>query len=103
MVTPEYHIFLDVPAYASPARTVDFTNLPPTVSFVGSIEPFHNETVTYMKRLQESGVPVKFKVFEGAFHAFDIVCRKTSVAKEATAFLMEAFEYAVKHYFAEQP
>ncbi len=93
----------DVPAYAAPARANDYHNLPPAVSFVGSVEPFRDEAVTYMERLREQWIPVKFKVFEGAFHAFDILSRNSTIGKEATAFLMEAFSYAVKHYFAEQP
>lgn len=93
----------DVPLYAAPARNTDFSGLPPAVSFVGSVEPFCDETVIYMERLKEQGISVKFKVFEGAFHAFDILSRKSSLGKEATAFLMEGFHYAVKHYFAKQP
>lgn len=93
----------DVPSYAAPARNTDFSGLPPAVSFVGSVEPFRDETITYMERLKEQGIPVRFKVFGGAFHAFDILSRNSSIGKEATAFLMDGFEYAVKHHFAEQP
>lgn len=93
----------DVTPYAAPARANDYRNLPPAVSFVGSVEPFRDETIIYMEKLQEQGVPVKFKVFEGAFHAFDILARKSTIGMEAKSFLMEAFDYAVKHYFADQP
>ncbi len=34
----------DVPAYAAPARATDYSGLPPTCSFVGSVEPFLDET-----------------------------------------------------------
>ncbi|MDL2288194.1 alpha/beta hydrolase [Oscillospiraceae bacterium OttesenSCG-928-F05] len=92
-----------VPAYAAPARNTDFNGLPPALSFVGSVEPFRDEAIEYMKRLEAQGIPVGFKVFEGAFHAFDILAPGSSVGKEATAFLMEGFDYAAKHCFAEQP
>jgi acetyl esterase/lipase len=91
-----------VPASAAPARETDYTGLPPTFSFVGSIEPFRDETVVFMDRLQEAGIPVRFKVFDGCFHAFDQMCSKTAIAKQATAFLMESYEDAIKCYFAPQ-
>jgi len=93
----------DVPAYAAPARAEDLRNLPPACSFVGSIEPFRDETIAYLERLCASGTPVHYKVFEGCFHGFDIVCARSNVAKQATDFLMENFRYAIEHYFAEQP
>lgn len=93
----------DVPAYAAPARAENLCNLPPACSFVGSIEPFRDETIAYLEKLRASGVPVHYKVFDGCFHGFDIVCLRSGVAKEATDFLMDSFRYAVAHYFAEQP
>lgn len=91
-----------VPAYAAPARLSDFRGLPPAFTFVGSIEPFCDETVCYMEQLKAAGVSVRYKVFDGCYHAFDIIGSKSSPAKEATALLMENFRYAVKHYFAPQ-
>ncbi|MDR1530643.1 MAG: alpha/beta hydrolase [Clostridiales bacterium] len=76
--------------------------LPPACTFVGDIEPFYDETAAYAENLRKSGVPVHFKVFEGCFHAFDMVCPNTSVAKEAAELLESAFKYAVSNYFAEQ-
>jgi acetyl esterase/lipase len=90
---------VDVPCYAAPARSTDYSALPPTFTFVGDIEPFYDETVTYIENIRKSGVPVHFKVFEGCFHAFDMVCPKTNVAKEAAALLETTFKYAVTHYF----
>jgi acetyl esterase/lipase len=93
----------DIPVYAAPARAENLRGLPPTCSFVGSIEPFRDETVTYVEHLRASGVPVHFRIFDGCFHGFDIVCAKSSVAHEAADFLMDSFRYATKNYFSEQP
>jgi acetyl esterase/lipase len=93
----------DVPAYAAPARATDYSGLPPTCSFVGSVEPFCDETTAYIECLRKAGVSVGFKIFDGCFHAFDLVCGKSKVAEEATAFLLDNFKYATKHCFAEQP
>jgi len=93
----------NIPAYAAPARAETLANLPPACSFVGSLEPFRDETVAYMERLRASGTPVDFKVFEGCFHGFDVACRRTAIAKQAAAFMLAAFRHAVANYFAQQP
>jgi len=93
----------DVPAYAAPARCSDFTGLPPACSFVGSIEPFCDETVRYMENLRVAGIPAQYKVFDGCFHGFDIVAAKSKVAIEAMDLLETSFRYATEHYFAAQP
>jgi acetyl esterase/lipase len=92
----------DVSAYAAPAHTDDFNGLPPTCTYVGSIEPFCDETITYVENLRSHGIPVTFKVFDGCFHGFDIVCPKSKVAHEATEFLLDCFHYAVENYYAKQ-
>jgi acetyl esterase/lipase len=103
MYLGELYGSIDVPAYAAPARAGDYKNLPPTLTFVGSIEPFHSETVEYIRNLQQSGVPTHFKVFDGGFHAFDMVCPKAGISKEAAELIMTSFRYATRHYFAKQP
>jgi acetyl esterase/lipase len=92
----------EVPMYAAPGRAEDCSGLPPAFSFVGSVEPFHDETVAFMDNLTRSGVPVHFRVFDGCFHAFDQMCSETKTAGEAVDFLMESFAYAKENYFAPQ-
>ncbi|MBN1892103.1 MAG: alpha/beta hydrolase [Clostridiales bacterium] len=92
----------EVPAYAAPARLSDHRGLPPAFTFVGSIEPFRDETVDYMERLKEAGVPVNYKVFDGCFHAFDIFAKNSAPAIEARKRMTERLRYAAEHYFAEQ-
>lgn len=92
----------EVPKYAAPSREIDYSNLPPTCTFVGTLEPFHDETVAYIEKLKEAGVETHFKVFEGCYHAFDQTCPESKLAKEANKFLIDTFCYAVEYYFAEQ-
>lgn len=92
----------DVPIYAAPARAVDYSNLPPAVTFVGDIEPFRDETIQYVENLKKAGVPVDFEMFEGGYHGFDIINPKAEVSKKAISFFIHSFKYAVDHYFAEQ-
>ena len=80
----------DVPAWAAPARAEDFHGLPPTVTFVGDLEPFRDETIAYVDRLRNAGVPVRFEVFERCFHAFDVVHPRAAVSERARAFWTES-------------
>ncbi|MDY0010908.1 MAG: alpha/beta hydrolase [Candidatus Izemoplasmatales bacterium] len=77
-----------VSKYAAPARETDYTNLPPTITFVGSIEPFFDETVTYVENLKKAGIKVAFKLYEGCFHAFDVMVPWSKQAKDAKEFIL---------------
>lgn len=90
----------DVPPDAAPSRLTDLAGLPPAFTFVGSLEPFLDETVEYMERLKQAGVPAEYKVFEGCYHAFDMMCSGSEPAKEANALLLESFRRASEQYFA---
>lgn len=80
-----------IPAYASPTLNSDYTDFPPTISFVGDLEPFLDENINYIKALENAGVPTKFKIFENAFHAFETVAPKTTIGKAAHQFQINAF------------
>ena len=92
----------DIPYYAVPARATDYSNLPPTFSYVGDIEPFTAETQEMISRLESCGVKTFFKVYKGCYHGFDVLCPKSKVSKQAREFLRETFGYAIKNYFAPQ-
>ncbi|MDF7665854.1 alpha/beta hydrolase [Bifidobacterium sp. ESL0745] len=92
----------NIPAYAAPARAQDLSGLPPTLSYVGDIEPFHDETVTYMDRLAAAGAETRFRVFPGAFHVFDALVPHAKVSEDATQFLQDGFEYGIKNFLASQ-
>jgi len=93
----------DVPPYAAPARLDNCIGLPPAFTYVGSIEPFCNETVAYMEKLKAAGIDAEYHVFEGCFHGFDIVMPHSAPARQARALLMAAFDRAAKNCFAVQP
>ncbi|MCM3781356.1 alpha/beta hydrolase [Neobacillus mesonae] len=92
----------EVPPYAAAARAANFTNLPPTVTFVGDIEPFRDETIQYVEQLRKAGVPVHFELYTGCYHGFDTINPSAEVSKRATAFFIDTFKYAADHYYAEQ-
>lgn len=86
------HLKGDVPDYASPALRQDMNNLPPTISFVGDLEPFKDETIHFMNALEQAGVPTRFKLYNGAFHGFEILVPDASISKDANDFQLSAFE-----------
>ncbi|MCI4671791.1 MAG: alpha/beta hydrolase [Bacteroidia bacterium] len=82
----------EVPAYASPALNEDYSGFPPTISFVGDLEPFHDENLAYIDALKNAGIPVKFKVFKGGYHGFEVGSPETRMGKAANEFQLDAFE-----------
>jgi acetyl esterase/lipase len=88
----------DVSAYAAPARATDYRNLPPTVTFVGDLEPFRDETIEYVENLRKAGVRVDFQIFKGCYHAFQDLSPKAEISKKANSFFIESFKYAVENY-----
>ncbi len=92
----------DIPPYAAPARQTDYTDLPPAYTFVGDIEPFYCETLTYIENLKAAGVEASVDVYPNWFHAYDMFFPFKGVAKKAIAKFEEQFCYAAEHYFAPQ-
>ncbi|WP_217637278.1 alpha/beta hydrolase [Geodermatophilus telluris] len=93
----------DVPASAAPARATDLAGLPPTLTFVGDIEPFHDEVVDWCRRLEAAGVPVSLEVYRGAFHGFDLVAASAPISRKARAFLVDGFRDHLARHRAPQP
>ena len=92
----------EIPLYAAPARQTDYSNLPPAYTFVGDIEPFYCETLTYIEKLKAAGVEASVDVYPNWFHAYDMFFPFKPMAKKAIAKLEEQFCYAAEHYFAAQ-
>jgi acetyl esterase/lipase len=66
---------------AARARYDDLSGLPPVWIGVGTNDLFHDEDVTYARRLQQAGVACTLHVVPGAYHAFDSVEAKTAVSQ----------------------
>jgi len=90
----------DVPAYASPALNEDYSWFPPTISFVGDLEPFYDENIAYIESLKNANIPVKFKIFKGGYHAFEIGSPKTTMGQQWNNFQLDAFEEYFDMYIA---
>lgn len=92
----------EVPAYAAPARQTDYKGLPPAYTFVGDIEPFYCETLTYIENLRKAGIEAEADVYPKWFHSYDLFLPFLPKAKRAIAKFEERFQYAAEHYYAPQ-
>ena len=92
----------EVPAYASPSRQTDYSNLPPAYTFVGDIEPFYCETLTYIENLKKAGIEAKVDVYKDWFHAYDMYFPFKRIVKKAIKKFEKEYVYATKNYFKEQ-
>lgn len=88
--------------YASPARMKDYTNLPPCYTFVGDIEPFYDETITFVNKLLEAGVEAHVDVYPNFYHAYDMMKPKEPISKICADVFVDYFNYAKENYYAEQ-
>ena len=84
-----------VPPYASPSRAVDYSKLPPCYTYIEDGEPFYDETLTYVRKLQEAGVKASVDVFPGNIHGFDYI-PWSKKAKSAKRKLIQAAEMYMK-------
>ena len=71
-------------------------------TFVGDIEPFYCETLTYIDNLKSAGIEAKVDVYPNCFHAFDMLTPFRKVSKEAIAKFEKEYLNACEKYFAEQ-
>ena len=92
----------ETPVYAAPARLEDFAGLPPAYTYVGTVDPFYDETRHYFARLREAGIEARCDFYEGCYHAFDELNPDASIVQRCNDNLRDAFRYACRTYFAPQ-
>ncbi len=93
----------EIPVYAAVARAKNFSKLPPTITFVGELEPFRDETVAYVENLKKEGVPVAFKIFDGCYHAFEALYPNLEISRQAWAFLLDNYaDYVADYVYADR-
>jgi acetyl esterase/lipase len=90
---------LETPTYAAPSRATDYSKLPPTITFVGDLEPFRDETIEYVENLKKAGIPVEFELFKGCVHGFEQVAPDAEISKTAWKFLLDKYSDFVDQFF----
>jgi acetyl esterase/lipase len=71
----------NVPPLAAPARYDDLSGLPSAWIGVGTNDLFHDEDVSYARRLQQAGVATTLHVVPGAYHNFDSLDGKAAISQ----------------------
>lgn len=90
----------EVPIYAAPYRALDLRGMPPAYTHVGDLDPFLDETLDYMKRLQVAGVPAKYRVYPGAYHGYEAF--DCPLTRQTMSDWLAAYKEAIAQYFAPQ-
>ena len=89
--------------YAAAARDTDLVGLPPLYTFVSTGEPFYAETLAYVEALRAAGVRAEVDVYEGLYHAFDMLEPDLPESQQARERFCEHFERVASTCFAPQP
>lgn len=85
-----------VDSYASPSYAKDYTNLPPTYTFVGTLDLFRDEVIDFVQRLTIAHVPVEFHLYNGCTHGFDI--EDTAIGRHAKEQLLAVTKQYLERY-----
>ncbi len=88
-----------VPVYAAPARQTDYKNLPPAYTFICTDEPFYKETIDYISALKAADIDAKIDIYQGMYHAFDMLSPRKKTSRIAILNFEAAFIDAQKKYF----
>lgn len=73
----------DISPYAAPARATDLSGLPPCYSYVGGLDPHRDETIDYISRLAQAGVPTGFTLYSGGIHGFQLENPEAGISQHA--------------------
>ena len=91
-----------IPTYAAAARNSDYAELPPTITFVGTLEPFYRETQAYVRSLRDAGIEVRYAEFEDCFHAFDVIAQGTEIGAVALNFTFDSYAEFYDRFLNQQ-
>ncbi|WP_299787484.1 alpha/beta hydrolase [uncultured Shewanella sp.] len=75
--------------YCSPMGAADHSGLPPTFIYTAQYDPLCDDGCLYAQKLQECGVPVKYRMYDGVIHGF---IKMLGVFDQADDFLDEISE-----------
>ena len=86
----------NVPNGAVPARQEDLSGLPPMLIATGDLDLFAQENVEYGRRLAKQDVAVETKIFDGAYHGFNVILPEVAISRQFHAVCVKALKTAFK-------
>lgn len=75
----------DISPYDAPSRAKDLSGLPPCYCYIGDLDPHRDETIEYVNRLIQAGVPVGFTLYPGGIHGFELEIPEAEISKHAVS------------------
>jgi acetyl esterase len=81
--------------YASPLLAPDLSTLPPAFVMTAECDPIRDQAEAYAHRLEESGVPVRLKRYNGMIHPFFSLGGVVDEGRQAVADAAEAVKSAL--------
>ena len=67
---------------AVPSKIEMIEHFPPTFLSTGTLDLFYGENLAFVKKLRDQGVEVDEHVFEGAYHAFDVLVPDAAISQK---------------------
>jgi acetyl esterase len=86
----------------SPLQAEDLSGLPPAIIITAEFDPLRDEAQQYAERLEDAGVPVWYRQFDGVVHEFFGLTGAVSKAKDAVKFAADCTNEILKNVEAEQ-
>ncbi|WP_102345099.1 alpha/beta hydrolase [Bacillus sp. Marseille-P3661] len=83
-----------VTQYAVPSSAEDLSGLPPTYTCIGTLDLFRDDTLDFVKKLSQAGVPTEFHLYPGCFHAFECMVPDAEVSQRAVDQYTDALKRA---------
>jgi len=84
----------EIPKYASPLDTEDFSGLPPAYVEPCEYDVLRDEGIAYGKNLEAAGIKVEINVTKGTIHAFDLN-KESAITKAAMDSRIVALKKAI--------
>ncbi len=82
-------------SYMAAAREKDLSGLPPAYSCVGELDIFRDDTVNYIQRLVQAGVPAEFHLYPGCIHGFEAYAPNAPISIRAVNEYIRVLKEAI--------
>ena len=80
---------------ASPLQTPDLSGLPPAVVLTAEYDPLRDEGEAYARKLEEHGVDVSYRQFDGQIHGFFTLLQALPASADARQFIVAQIRQAL--------